>query len=99
MYRSEESKYVGQASNVITFIRSTTDKQALYSKGQELNRIIQNALAAHISSRDLITIEQLLTQSVALSEMMDQRDGGYDMLLQERKLILQGAYERLDASF
>lgn len=94
-----ESEYVDQVAKAVSFIRSTSDEQALRRKGQELNRIIQSALAARTASRDLITMEQLLAQGVALSDIADQRNGGRDWLLQQRKAILQNAYEHLDASF
>lgn len=95
----KESEYVRQTSDIISAIRSTADKQVLSQKARELNTVIQNALAAHTSSWDLITIERKLAQGMAVSEMADQRSGGYDMLLQERILILQNAYKFLDQAF
>lgn len=94
-----ESKYVGQVSSIVSIIINTTDKQTLHLKGQELNRVIQNALAAHISSRDLITIEQQLANGAALSDWADQNYGEPDMLLNDRKFILQNAFEYLDERF
>lgn len=94
-----ESRHVGVVSDLVTRIRSTMDRSEIEKIGQELNRVISQAVSDGTPRRDLITIEQLLTQSMYISDWGDQQSGGKDTLLQLRISILKDAFEYLDSSF
>lgn len=94
-----ESKYVGEASELISHIHSAKSRGELCVTEKRLNQVIKAAVNAHIPNRDLITIEEFLSQGMYQSDWSDQQSGGGDSLLQQRISILQKAYNYLDSSF
>lgn len=93
----KESEYVGQVSESVHLISNISDAQRLHKAGQELKAIIRKALDDDTVRRDLITMEELCAQGMALCSFADERSGG-DRLITQRKLILQEAYDDIEAA-
>lgn len=93
-----ESEYVEQAFDAIEGVAHASNKQRLIRKGQELKRIVEDAVRDdRTSRRDLITIQNQTAVGMGLSDLADQQSGGVDTLLYQRKMILQEVYDYLDA--
>lgn len=91
-----ESKHVGEAFDAVSKIVDARNSRELNDAKRKLDKAVKDARAEGVSSRDLITIEQRVSQGMYLSNWGDQQSGGKDGLLQQRMSILGKAFEDLN---
>ena len=91
-----ESRHVGEAFDAVSQIVGASNSRELNDAKRKLDKAVKDARADGVSSRDLTTIEQSVSQGMYLSNWGDQQSGGRDELLQQRMSILGKAFDDLN---